>query len=348
MISYMTQDAHKPKIILLIGQTASGKTNTAINLAKAVNGEVISADSRQVYKGLNIGSDKITKGGMQGVSHHLIDIADPLTDTYTVSNFVRDASAAITDMTSRGKVPIVAGGTMLYIDALMGKVLVPEVAPNPTLRTKLEQRSPASLFEELQIKDPRRAAQMVAEGQNTNSRRLIRALEIIHAIDKVPEYTPANKNTIKTKQHPITKSHVGFGDWVQNITLNGVLYDVLWLGLTNDQEVQKEKINKRNAEMLESGLMEEVQQLKSAGITQKQFDTFGFEYKYPAMYLANIPIILDEPPTLEQVLMKMNSGTWRYAKKQRTWWQGRDEIEWFMASEYEDIENTVRKFLRNE
>jgi len=329
----MNTHAHKPKIILLLGQTASGKTQTAINLAKAIDGEVISADSRQVYKSLNIGSDKITNKGMQGVPHHLIDIANPVArgplatgDSYTVSNFVHDASTAITDIIGRGKVPIIAGGTMLYIDALMGKVLVPEVAPNPRLRAKLEKQSPTLLFAELKSKDPRRAAQMVQEGQDTNPRRLVRALEIIATLGKVP-----NKN-----MHKCPRGLLGHSS-----------YDALWIGLTNDHVIQKEKINKRNAEMLENGLMQEVQQLKEGGITQKQFDTFGFEYKYPAMYLNGIPIIQEEVPTMEQVLMKMNSGTWRYAKKQRAWWNGRDEIKWFKAGEYEKLRSLASKFLQN-
>jgi tRNA dimethylallyltransferase len=316
----MTKLPHKkPKIILLIGQTASGKTQTAIKLAKEINGEVISADSRQVYKGLDIGSDKISKDGMQGVSHHLIDVMCPLTDTYTVSNFVRDASKAIAEIISRGKVPIVAGGTMLYIDALMGKVTVPEVAPDHALRAELSKRSAESLFNELKAKDPRRAAMMVTEGQDANLRRLVRALEVVASLGAVP-----NVAELSAVESP---------------------YDALWLGLTNEPKVQKEKINKRNAQMLEKGLVDEVQQLKDAGVSQKQFDTFGFEYKYPAMYLAGIPIIEEEEPTMEQVLMKMNSGTWRYAKKQRAWWNERDEISWYKYTVFDKIHSKATNFL---
>ncbi len=313
----------KPKIILLIGQTASGKTSTAIKLAKDINGEVISADSRQVYKGLNIGSDKITKKDMQGIPHHLIDIANPLTDTYTVNTFIKDAKKAIADIHNRGKVPIIAGGTMLYIDALMGNVLIPKVAPNTKLREKLEQQNTESLFKQLKNKDPRRANQMVTEGQDKNKRRLIRALEIVNELGKVPQQSSSNV----AKSFPET-------------------YDVLWIGLQNDSVVQKEKINKRNAKMLERGLLVEVKSLMKQGITQKQFDTFGFEYKYPAMYLSGTPIIKNEPPTLDQVLIKMNSGTWRYAKKQRVWWQNRNEINWFQKKEYQKIKGKVKIFMQ--
>ncbi len=316
-----------PQIIILLGQTASGKTSTAIKLAQEVGGEVISADSRQVYKHLNIGTDKVSTEGMQGIPHHLIDIADPVargplaTSRYTVSNFVHDAQEAITDIAGRGKVPIIAGGTMLYIDALMSKVNVPEVAPNPELRKELEQRGSTSLFEELKDKDPRRAKQMVMEGQDTNPRRLIRALEVVAELGQVPII-----DDLSAVESP---------------------YDALWLGLSNDPKVQKEKINKRNAKMLEGGLLAEVQQLQEMGITQDQFNTFGFEYKYPAIYLSGIPIIESNPPTLDDVLMKMNSGTWRYAKKQRAWWQGRNEIKWFKASEYEKLRSLATRFLQS-
>ncbi len=312
----------KPKIIILIGQTASGKTQTAIKLAKAIDGEVISADSRQVYKGLNIGSDKITQKGMQGIPHHLIDIADPRTDTYTVSNFIHDATNAIKDITHRGKVPIIAGGTMLYIDALMGNVTVPEVPPNHALRKKLGKKPTEELFATLQAKDPRRAEQMIQEGQNKNPRRLIRALEIIATLGHVPEHNQ------KCSRGPLEH------------------FDAMWIGLQNDPVVQKQKINKRNAEMLEKGLLEEVRALKEMGITQKQFNTFGFEYKYTAMYLSGTPIIEYNTPTLDDVLMKMNSGTWRYAKKQRAWWRDRSNIHWFNAGkEYQKILSLIISFL---
>ncbi len=316
----------RQKIIVLVGQTASGKTSTAIELAKAVDGEVISADSRQVYKYLNIGSDKVTTEQMQGVPHHLLDVANPLTQTYSVSDFINDAANSIKDIINRGKVPIVAGGTMLYIDTLMGNVLVPEVAPNPKLRKRLQnqikQRGKASLFEELRKKDSRRAEQMIREGQSDNPRRLIRALEIINELGKVPDKEEAASTDSPLKD-----------------------FDALWLGLHNDPEIQKERINKRNAEMLNNGLLKEVQGLIDMGVAQKQFDTFGFEYKYPAMYLLGIPIIQDEPPTLEQVLMKMNSGTWRYAKKQRAWWVGRDEINWYKPEDKDNLIQLTKKFL---
>jgi tRNA dimethylallyltransferase len=314
----------KKKVIIIVGQTASGKTSTAIKLAQDIGGEVISADSRQVYKYLDIGTDKVTAEQMQGVPHHLLDIANPTNEIYTVSNFINDATVAIQDIINRGKVPIVAGGTMLYIDALLGKVLVPEVAPDKELRAELETRSAQELFVELQSRDPRRAKQMQQEGQDLNKRRLVRALEVVSKLGSVPN------------KHEQTNKVVS--DLLATC-------EILWLGLCSDQAEQKEKINKRNAEMLKNGLLDEVQSLIDMGVTQEQFDTFGFEYKYPTMYLTGTPIIQDKPPTLEQVLMKMNSGTWRYAKKQRAWWQNREDIHWHNQTTYSQLLDTVSEFL---
>ncbi len=324
----MSINKNKTKVLVILGPTASGKSDLAVELAKKYNGEVISADSRQVYKGLNIGTDKITKTEMRGIPHHMLDVVSTKV-RFTVADFVRRGQEIIADISSQGKLPIVVGGTMLYIDALFSKVHVPRVPPNQKLRDKLQQRSAESLLAELIVKDSRRAKMLTQEGQSQNKRRLIRALEIINTLGSVPKADDTN-----TKSSP---------------------YDILWLGLQNDSKTQKEKINKRNAEMLNqdskskqhggASLLDEVKWLIDKGVTQKQFDTFGFEYKYPAMYLFGTPIIKDNQPTLDDVLLKMNSSTWRYAKKQRAWWAGRDEINWFGADEYGKLRAKVREFI---
>lgn len=294
------------KTIVLVGQTASGKTATAIALAQAIQGEIISADSRQVYRRLDIGSDKVTHDAMRGVPHHLIDVASPLTDKFTVSNFVEQARAAMQDMCARGTVPIVAGGTMLYIDALCGNVQVPDVPPNPTLRAELEQRGLASLLAELQEKDPVRAATI----EPGNKRRLIRALEIVAVRGTVPPLQVSTSDV-----------------------------DILWLGLYNDSEIQRGKIEQRNAAMLEHGLLDEVQTLHESGVPWERFSEFGFEYKYPAMHLQG-------EITKDECLQKMNQGTWRYARKQKSWWKDRSEIHWFKPSEYKQLLRVAQEFLQ--
>ena len=173
----------RPKIIVVLGQTASGKSEFAVKLAKKFNppvgGEIISADSRQVYKGLDIGSGKIIKKEMKGVPHHLLDITSPKR-TFTVYQYQKLAKKALKDIIKRGKIPIICGGTGLYIDSIIYGIKFPEVPPNPKLRKKLEKRTTEELFKQLQKLDPRRAQNI----DKYNRRRLIRALEIIITTSK--------------------------------------------------------------------------------------------------------------------------------------------------------------------
>ncbi|MBU2220915.1 tRNA (adenosine(37)-N6)-dimethylallyltransferase MiaA, partial [Patescibacteria group bacterium] len=175
----MTTDP--PPLIGVIGPTASGKSARAIELAQELDGEVISVDSRQVYKMLDIGTEKISVEEMQGIPHHLIDVLDPK-EIYSAGDFVRDAERLIADMRARGKQPILAGGTHFYFDALLYGL--PEGTPkNEVLRAELEMRSAEELMEEVEKLDPRRASRL----DPNNKRRIIRALEIIHDRGTVPE-----------------------------------------------------------------------------------------------------------------------------------------------------------------
>ena len=189
----------KPKVIAIVGPTASGKTGLGIYLAQKLKGEVISADSRQVYKGLNIGTGKVTKKEMAGVRHHLLDVASPKKQ-FTVDDFVKRAETALKKI----EAPIVVGGTGLYVDMLLGRMSYPNVAPNPKLRAELEKKSVKQLFAQLKKLDPRRAATIEPE----HKRRLIRAIEIAKALGKNPLPSPEPK------------------------------YEVLWLGL-NPKDLQK-------------------------------------------------------------------------------------------------------------
>lgn len=291
--------------IVLVGQTASGKTKTAITLARAIGGEVISADSRQVYSGLDIGTDKVAPADMQDVPHHVLDVADPVHERFTVSDFVKVAERARQDICARDQVPIVAGGTMLYIDAFFGNMSIPNVLPNEQLRAVLEQLPAEALYAELKQKDSARAASIDPH----NKRRIIRALEIVESLGVVPQAQVVQRDPT-----------------------------VLWLGLYNDPETQKHKIQSRNREMLENGLLDEVRHLHEAGVPWERFAEFGFEYKYPAMHLQGLV-------TREECLQKMNQGTWRYARKQKSWWQDREEIRWFTPSEFDQLLAAVKAFL---
>ena len=171
----------RQKILIILGPTASGKSDLAVRLAKKFGGEIISADSRQVYKGLNIGTGKITKKEMGGIPHHLLDVADPKKQ-FSVSEFVEKANESMITIYRNKRLPIVVGGTGFYIDALTGRASFPDVPPNKLLRGKLNKLSKEKLFEMLKKKDSRRAKAI----DRHNKVRLIRALEIIEALGHVP------------------------------------------------------------------------------------------------------------------------------------------------------------------
>jgi tRNA dimethylallyltransferase len=241
----------KPKIIAVVGPTSSGKTSLSIAIAKVFNGAVVSADSRQVYRGLDIGTGKVTVEEMEEVSHHLLDIANPM-EVYTAASFERDAAAAILDIQNRGCLPIIAGGSTFYIDILRGKLQSAPVPPNEKLRKELEQFSNVELFEKIKIADPRRASDIDPD----NRRRLERALEIISAIGTVPEST-------KTESP----------------------YQWLMIGVDVEKELLHKNIQKRLLERMESGMIEEAERLHAEGVTYERMDSLGLEYRYLAKYL---------------------------------------------------------------
>ncbi|NCN52209.1 tRNA (adenosine(37)-N6)-dimethylallyltransferase MiaA [Candidatus Parcubacteria bacterium] len=243
-------DKNKPKIVVIVGPTASGKTSLSIEVAKQFNGEVISADSRQVYRGLDIGSGKVTEEEMDGVPHHLLDVADPK-DVYNVTDFVRDGRTAIADILARGKLPIVAGGSFFYVDALLGRVSTPEVPPNQELRKTLEEKSTEELFALLEEQDPRRAADI----DKDNPVRLIRALEIVEAIGSVPESTQEE------------------------------LYKAFIIGIDIEKEKLHENIHTRLYTRLEEGMIEEVEHLHENGLSYERLESLGLEYRYIAQFL---------------------------------------------------------------
>ena len=171
----------KQKLIVVIGPTASGKTGLSIALAKKYDGEVISADSRQIYRGLDMGTEKVTKKEMSGVPHYCIDVASPKR-TYTVEQWRREAQKAIDSMTKRNKLPIVAGGTAFYVESLVYGTSFPSVKPNVQLRKELQKKTVEELFSILKKLDPKRAKTI----EQKNPRRLIRAIEIATELGQVP------------------------------------------------------------------------------------------------------------------------------------------------------------------
>lgn len=277
----------KPKIIAIIGPTASGKSALAIEIAKAVHGEVISADSRQVYKGMDIGTGKVTLDEMQGVPHHLLDIISP-EQIYTGSDFIRDSSSAISDILTRGKTPIVTGGTFFYLDLIRGRMQAAPVPPNPTLRSKLETLSDETLLEQLRNFDPRTAERI----DTHNRRRLIRAIEICTAIGTVPQST--------AQESP---------------------YDWLLLGIDVPVDTLNERIMTRLCARLDNGMVEEVQQLHKNGLPWERLDSFGLEYRFCGRYLRG-------EISHDALIVELAAKIRQYAKRQRTWLRRDDEIAW--------------------
>lgn len=284
-----------PKLIVVLGPTAIGKSDLAVAIAKKVNGEIISADSRQIYKGLNIGSGKITKKEMQGVKHYGLDIAEPKKkQQFTASMFKEYADAKIVNILARGKTPILCGGTGFYIDAVVDGIVLPDVNPNPELRKKLRTYSNERLSKILEKLDPKRHAEI----HINNTIRLIRAIEIAKELGNVPSLE-------KTKRF--------------NTTI---------IGLDTDDEVLKQKIHIRILKRLKQGMIREAQKLRVSGVTWKRMKEFGLEYGL----LADL---LQERITRAQFIERLDFDIWHYVKRQRAWFKRRDDVHWFNIAEIE-------------
>ena len=240
----------KPKVIAVVGPTASGKSSLGIWLAQKLGGEIISADSRQVYRGLNIGTGKVTKKEMAGVPHHLLSVASPKKQ-FTVDDFVRLAEKAHSNILQNDRMTIVVGGTGLYADMLLGRMSYPNVPPNAGLREQLEQKTTKQLFDHLQRLDPRRAANI----EPNHKRRLIRAIEIAKAIGKSPLPQSEQK------------------------------YDVLWLGL-NPKKLKK-NIRIRLFARIRTGMIAEAKRLHKARLSYKRMSELGFEQRLAVLLIQN-------------------------------------------------------------
>ncbi len=235
------------KVIVILGQTASGKSSLAVKIAKKFNGEVISADSRQVYKYLDIGTGKITQKEMKGVKHHLLDIVHPQ-NKFTVTEYQKKAIYAMAEILKRDKTPIICGGTGFYIGAITEGIIFPEVSLNNKLRKILEKKSAPVLFQMLKKLDKSRAKNI----DQHNKVRIIRAIEIAKHLGKVPK-----------------------------IKMEEPKYDFIKIGLKLNEDELKKNINKRVDAMFKKGLLKEIQKLKKLGISDKRLKEFGFEYYKP-------------------------------------------------------------------
>ena len=314
----------KPKVIVILGTTATGKSDLAVKIAlrlcsgqakkiKGLNqskglvtrtsqgevlGEIISADSRQIYKGLDIGTGKIAQKEMNGIPHHLLDVVNPR-KKFTVAEYQKKAIYAIAEIIKNDRVPIICGGTGFYIDSITKGIIFPEVPPNIKLRTILEKKSSKELFELLLKLDKNRARDIKNKNELNNKVRLVRSIEIAKALGKVPK--------IK-QQEP--------------------KYKFIKIGLYLPTSILEKKIEKRVKKMFRDGLLNEIRMLKKSGISQKRLAEFGFEY---------------DNPTIESVI----SLSLKYSKRQITWFKRDKDITWYDASSKNLEKNILTKLKKD-
>jgi len=308
-----------PKVVVVLGETATGKSDLAVKLARKFGGEIISADSRQIYRGLDIGSGKIKKNEMKGVRHYLLDIADPRKKRYTAADFASAAKSAAATILSRGKLPIVCGGTGFYIENFLRDGGLPDVPPNDKLRAKLKKLGAEVLFAKLRRLDPIRAKNI----DPRNKVRVIRAIEIATALGYVPKQ--------KTK----------------------INYRTLSIGLTLPPEKIREKIHARLMKRMQGdALVKEVRRLHEEGVCYRRLYDFGLEYRYVALYI-------QKKLSREKMLSELEKEIYRYAKRQMTWFKRdtrldsrgrsvdarRENVKWFSPKENKRIEKLVKTFI---
>ncbi len=264
------------KILLIAGPTASGKSARGVKEALARDGEIISVDSRQVYRGLDIGTEKITTEEMLNIPHHLISIRD-LNGSYSAENFIKDATRLIEEISTRQKLPILVGGTHFYFDVLF-KGLPPSTPLNLSLRHALESITTDELYARALQQDPKRATRL----DPRNRRRIIRALEIIEAVGKVPARRRPNS-----------------------------AYEIEWIVINPPREELRQRINARLTNALAHGLIEEVQRVREQ-VSNARLNEFGLEYRVVGEFLRGERVEASLLPTLSAKL-------WQYARRQKAW-----------------------------
>jgi tRNA dimethylallyltransferase len=300
---------NKEKVFVLIGPTAVGKTKTSIELAKNFNGEIISGDSMQIYKGMDIGTAKITSEEMEGIPHHLIDIKNP-EDSFSVAEFQQLVREKINEISARGKLPMIVGGTGLYIQSVIYDYQFSDAPSDEQFRKRLEERAQVegnqTLYQELMEIDPDGAGNI----HPNNLRRVIRALEIFHCTGKT-------MSQFQEKQIP------------------DLLYDTALVGLTMDRDKLYERINQRVDIMMEQGLLEEVRSLYQSGVREcLSIQAIGYKeiYEY-----------FEGRVSLEHAIEQLKQNSRRYAKRQLTWFRNKMNVEWFDMTDVNSIVTLHKK-----
>ncbi len=306
----------KPKFIVVLGQTSTGKSDLAVEIAKEIDGEIISADSRQVYRGMDLGSGKITKAEMQGIPHHLLDVADPQ-ETFSVKDFQDHGEQAINHILSRKKTPIICGGTGFYIDSLVYKTQFPKMKKNKKLREHLQTKNIEELNKILKErvnnskkKYKKHNKRFYRQMDQKNHVRLVRAIEIINTLGYIPK--------IKKEKH----------------------YNILFLGLELEKETLKKRIYKRIIDRLDKGMLNEGKKLLEIGVSHKKLQSFGLEYRFMSKHILG-KINYDE------MIEQLYRATVQFAKRQKTWFKRNKNIHWYNPiKDNKVIFNEVNKFIK--
>ncbi|PGB78184.1 tRNA (adenosine(37)-N6)-dimethylallyltransferase MiaA [Bacillus wiedmannii] len=301
-------EVQREKVAVIIGPTAVGKTKLSIDLAKALNGEIISGDSMQIYRTMDIGTAKVTKEEMDGIPHYMVDIKNP-EDSFSVAEFQERVRKHIREVTERGKLPIIVGGTGLYIQSVLFDYQFTDDAGDTIYREQMEklalERGVEYVHKKLQEVDPESAERIHAN----NVRRVIRALEIFH--------TTGEKMSDQLEKQE-----------------NELLYDVSLIGLTMDREMLYDRINLRVDIMMDQGLLEEVEGLYNRGIRDCQsIQAIGYKEIYD---------YFEDRVSLEEAVSQLKTNSRRYAKRQLTWFRNKMDVMWFDVTGGEKTSEILR------
>lgn len=297
----------KPKLVVILGPTASGKSVLGIALAQRFHGEIVSADSRQVYRGLDIGSAKVTPEEQAMVSHHLLDVVDPQ-EMYTVAQYQQEANAAIAAILARGFQPFLVGGSPHYIQAVVDNLDIPAIPPQPALRAELESRPLAALLEQLEELDPRSAATI----ERQNPRRVIRALEVCLVSGK-----------------PFSEQR----------RIADPLYESLLIGIQWPRSVLYQRIDARVDERMQQGMVQEVQHLLAQGMSSERLEALGLEYRYINRWLRG------EYASKAVMVERLKYAIHDFTRRQLTWFRKETRITWIEGYDIARAEEFVEHFL---
>ena len=341
--SILSRGTMKNKILVILGPTASRKSDLAVKLAKKFRGEIISADSRQVYKDMNLGTGKITRKEMLGIPHYLLDIKDPRKQ-FNVIDFKKLANKKIKEILGKNKIPIICGGTGFYINAVVNNVDFPAVRVDKKLRKELEKKSAEELFKLLKKLNPIRAENI----DSKNKRRLIRAIEIaqtrIHPVKSceagppTAEFNRASKNKLSPYSLQLEDKQTQTFSNSRELESNEREYEFLQIGIKTENEKLRKLIHNRLIKRIKKGMINEVKKLHENGVSWKRLDDFGLEYRYVSRYLRGLL-------SKEEMMEQLESRIWQFSKRQKTWFKRNKNIKWFELKDYKKIEEEVQKFL---